>query len=77
MVVAGDLCHRISFKASVVGPRTTVHRCLLVAIQLGLSPFVAVILLSCANQCFPSLTDGQQQGTEPVSCCGLRARCMQ
>jgi len=38
---------------------------------------VRVILLSCANQCIPSGTDGQQQGTKPVSCCCLRTRCMQ
>ena len=69
--LAGDPCHRIAFKASVVGLRTTVH---LVAVQLGPSPFV--VLLSYANQCFPRVIDGQQQGTEPVSCCGLCTRCM-
>ena len=43
MDIAGHPWHRTAFQAPVVGLCTTIHCCLLAAIQLGLSPFSDVI----------------------------------
>lgn len=72
MDVAGDLWHGAAFDASVAGLCPTVYRRLSVGVRMGRSAFVATISFSCTNHHALDLTDGQQQGTESLSCCDLR-----